>query len=396
MTLNLIKKSSTFERIIYIIFLFLFMSHIVLSRQIWLDENITIAVDKINQIIELVQSTLIIKLLLLIELFIIVLKLFTRDKKQISYLLKAILFLCIYYLMKRYAYYFRFERLVLIIYFSKEVDFSTILKIFIISNVTGILISVLGCISGDLSLITKGRGYSFGFSHSNQTTIYVVMLFFALSYFVKNIKQLLITVIPFFVLLFYIKSRTAFILLILYVLIFVVFNYLLKKRNIKISKIIKILYVLLPIVLLSVSFILSILYNNGINLINDGNYASRFIELIQIYNEKGLALYYRDLLDASKHYYLDNGYGQLLFRHGLITFLVFYFYWIIGNVRAVTNNAYKFTLINAFIYIYLLMEFICLVNDLPLILMTYGFVKKDNDNFYKFLDKKVNLLLHLI
>ena len=145
-----------------------------------------------------------------------------------------------------------------------------------------------------------------------------------------------------------------------------------------IQRVVHFIYIVFPILLTVIAIILGIkLLDNSIYI--DYNASIRFKEFVWAYKERGLATYYRDLLDSSRHYYFDNGYAQLIFKHGLIPAGIIYFLWILNGIKVVKDKNYFVMILNICLFIYMMMEFV-MINDFMLVMMTYFMANSYRNN----------------
>lgn len=277
-------------------------------------------------------------------------------------------FVCLCF--KVFTYYNRFIYYAIIIYFSRYVDFKTLVKSYAMIYSLSLLVLICGNVSGELSLISDGRGMSFGTGHSNNAGMFLCMYFLAISYLINN--KIVISIIGVFVeimLFFFIKSRSPFVVVTIFIILLwseTIYN----KLSCVPKRLIKTCFVLLPILFISGSFVLGYLIYDGIIKI-DANASVRFVEFVYFMQEKGISLSYCELSELQRMYYFDNGYGYLLFHYGLVACAIVTVGQMISNYSIVKYDDYKALITSICLYVYNLMEITIFFNDLPLLMIIY-------------------------
>lgn len=335
----------------------------------WKNESISLIFNNCYIYFELLKRIFTI-ILLIIEIISLLYKLLSKKENAIHDSIVFLLYFSICMTIKLFVYSERYIYLTIIIYFSRYIEFKSLIKTYVFIYSISLITIVIGNISGNLSLIAGGRGYAFGFIHSNDAALFLFMYYMALSYLI-NSKKMNITIglLMEIIVLFFNKSRTPAILIMVYIIMLLCEN-MYKKINTKLRRILEICFCLSPLLLLCLSLILGLLIINNIIII-DANAGIRFTEMIRFINENGISLSYFELSELKTLYYLDNGYGHLLFRYGLICYIIISFGQTLSNIVVVKNNDYKVYIMLICLYIYNLMEFISYFNDLPLLMIAY-------------------------
>lgn len=355
---------------LYISFVLSYLFNTAFKVSIWNNEIIAHYFRLAFNNVTLVKNFILIPLLLLSELINLLYKIYKKNCAK-KYLLNLLVFIVVYAWLRIYGYgtyYWGYDEVILLIYFAKYLEFNKIIFLYTCSALISALFNIWGCLKGYLSIDGEGRGLVWGFSHSNQAAIFYTMLFFGIAYSVrKNKVAITIIALPFLYLdIAVFKSRTPSIIMTLFTVMLwleTIYN------NLKLKKIIKIIYIFFPIIMTILAIYLGINYYNGVIKIDMGA-GIRFKEIVMIYKEKGLALGNRHLSDLSRLYYFDNGYAWMIFRHGLLTSGLMYLIWILNGGKVVKDNNYIAMIINISLFIYMMMEYI-FVNDLIFIMMTY-------------------------
>lgn len=338
---------------------------------IWTKDDFTLFFEKVSSFLSYINIILVL-CLITIEVISLIKKIMSKDKSAFVNVAQFIIFILICLCFHYFIYYDRLINYSVIIYFSRYLNFDSLLKTFIITNILYACILVYGNLSGSLMYANNGRGISFGFWHSNGAGLFLFMFFLSLSYFLKG-NKLLVTIIGMAIelaLLFFIKSRTPFIVVAIFILL-VWLEEKYKSMSQFYIKIIEFLFVITPILLTIFTFVMGYLITNKIIII-DGNASCRFIESVSLLKEKGLSIFYRDINGISaNHYYMDNGYVNVLFSFGCISYLIITSFQLLTNIAVIKNKNYILGAILFCLYLYNLMENV-LTRDLSLIILAYS------------------------
>lgn len=335
----------------------------------WENENIQLFFTNCYGFFDVVKIVVAISILLL-EAFCLFYDFINKNENSVKNIFVYLLYLAVCTGFKLFTFYDRFIYFTIVIYFSRYVAFKSIIKTYVTIYTVSLIVLIIGNISGNLSLITNGRGYSFGMIHSNSAGLFLFMYYMAISYLVNDKK--IVTIIGLTIellLIFIIKSRTPFILILLFIALLWcedIYNKL--KQSFR--NFINILFSFMPFLLLCFSVAMGLLISEEIVTI-DANAGVRFTEIVNFIKENGISLYYCELEEIETLYYLDNGYGHLLFQYGLVAYSIVTIGQILSNIAIVRNNDYQAAAIVICLYIYNLMEFILHFNDLPLLMIAY-------------------------
>lgn len=369
-----------FKKTLYIAFAISFFFYTAFKVSLWNNELIIYYLDKIFTLLFILKSKVLMPLLFLTELITLFYKVKNKDNYKRDVASFAI-FLLLYLLMKRYAYYSRFEELIVFIYFAKYLNFNQIIKLYTIVALGSALFNIWGCLVGYLPIDGPGKGYTWGFSHSNGAALFYTMLFFAIAYCLRKNKALItLSAIPFLYLnISVFRSRTPSLILLVFIVLLYLEDLYKKIKTVKsLGKTVDIMCIIFPVLMILLSICIGVLIvNNKLYIDYYGN--TRFEEIVWIYREKGLSLHFRDLLDTKRYYYFDNGYAQLLFKHGVIPFVIIYYLWISSEYKMVKNADYMAIIISISLFVYMLMEFV-LLNDLILVMIAYFTSQKEEND----------------
>lgn len=336
----------------------------------WNSDSIQLFFDNCYDIFDVIKAN--VSLLLLgIESVLLINGIIKREKHILRdlFIFGSFIFACLCF--KVFTYYERFIYYAIIIYFSRYLMFKSLMIEYVVIYSISLLTKIFGNISGNLSTDIGLRGLNFGFIHYNSAALFLFMYYLSISYLLKE-KKTLITVIGIIVeliLALIIKSRTPFIVTAIFIAL-LWGEGLYCKFPMTPKIIIKYCFILMPILLTLLSFVLGQLIYDGVLAI-DGNASCRFYEFIYFMKERGLSLSYCEMGELKRTYYFDNGYGHLLFHYGLVSYAIITFGQLLSNYSATKNNDYFVAIMMICLYVYNLMEFILYFNDLPLLMIAY-------------------------
>lgn len=241
------------------------------------------------------------------------------------------------------------------IYFSKYADFKKILDVHIIGKFLILIVLIVGNIF-EIVYIAPQRGNGFGMVHYNTLSQFLMFLMFALSCRFnrgndKKVSFTLFSTVLAILCIYPIDSRTPVVILAMFVvLMWGEKFYNLIRPNIK--KYIKFLFIVLPVLLTVMSWVLGILVvDYGLKI--DHNLSARFVEYVYAYREMGIKFFSRSLTigNGTGLYYFDNQYARLIFDSGFIYCLVVFTGFIVLNYKVVKRDSYMLMIVLLCLYI---------------------------------------------
>lgn len=270
------------------------------------------------------------------------------------------------------------------IYFARYVSFSGILNTHILGKLLILVVIIVGNVL-NIVYIAPQRGNGFGMVHYNTFSQFLMFLLFAIvcRFNSGNDKKLIFTVAAIALAVLCIcpiDSRTPVVVLALFVVL-MWSEKLYNKLGSDLKKVLKVLFVLFPIMLVFVSWVLGIMIVDG-GLGIDQNLGARFVEYVYAYRDLGLSLFPRNITmgNGTGLYYFDNQYARLIFDSGLIYCALAYVGFIGVNCKASRDDNYILMIILICLYIDGTSGGL-FDNELIVVLMTYIFAGSSINDF---------------
>lgn len=307
--------------------------------------------------------------LLFIRETVMVLKNYKKDRKS---LISFGIFVLVLLSIVCFTGNIKIVSFVFLVYFAKETDFRRLVWIYLLCKLVGLGVIIFSNIYGLVNITTDGRGISFGVKHSNMMARYLVGMLFAIYYLCDNRKLVYSAFgIVFIMCVFVMKSRTPVIVLVMFVLILLLSN----KAEMKIPPFFEKIFVYSPLLMTALSFVMGYLLLEVITI--NSSMSVRFTECITAYRDTGLSLFARDYSDY--YVFFDNCYANVLYLHGVVTFVIFIATLINANRYILKNGDRKLMFIMLCIYVYCLME-VLVADELIFVMMAYIMAKKNAES----------------
>ncbi len=296
-----------------------------------------------------------------------------RKDNYLELLKKVCLFIVVflvYYGTKRkiYAIY------ALLVMKGTETSFDSVMKTYIFSKGAGIVLWVFSYLTGLLTVIDYGRGYTFGMGHYNDAAFTICFFLVALWYVYGQKKNVTFTIIFLAAAIFCYKpinSRTAVVTMVMMaVMIWTVLPYLSSsKKPTWVDKIVE----YYPIIMLIIAVVLGVIVHFRGELI-DYTMDGRFKEIARGFFDRGLHLAADPYSDALDNYILDNTYGNFIYKRGLLFTVLALFEFVLANKRILKNRDYAMALVSLYLFTYGQMEYV-VKGELLLVFAIYYFCK---------------------
>lgn len=263
-----------------------------------------------------------------------------------------------------------------------ETSFDSVMKTYIFSKGAGIVLWIISYLTGLLTVIDYGRGYTFGMGHYNDAAFTICFFLVALWYVYGQKKNVTFTIIFLAVAMFCympINSRTAVVTMVMMaVMLWTVLPYLSSsKKPIWVDKIVE----YYPIIMLIIALVLGVIVHFRGELI-DYTMDGRFKEIARGFFDRGLHLAADPYSDALDNYILDNTYGNFIYKRGLLFTALALFEFVLSNKRILKNRDYVMALISLYLFTYGQMEYV-IKGELLLVFAIYYFcktIKKEETN----------------
>lgn len=296
-----------------------------------------------------------------------------RKDNYLEILKKICLFIVVflvYYGTKRkiYAIY------ALLVMKGTETSFDSVMKSYIFSKGAGIVLWVFSYLTGLLTVIDYGRGYTFGMGHYNDAAFTICFFLVALWYVYGQKKNVTFTIIFLAVAIFCytpINSRTAALTTVIMAFMIWLIKPLFKDEKFKTFG--KYLFKIFPLFMLLSAIAIGIyIYKYGVIL--DGNMSARFVEIPLSYLEEGVHLVANSSAEIFNKYVFDNTYANFIFKRGLIFTVLAMMELTLCCNKIANNMDYGLITVGLYLFIYGQMEYV-VKGELLLVFAIYYFCK---------------------
>lgn len=253
---------------------------------------------------------------------------------------------------------------------ADKIEFSKFAKVDIILRLSLLLLIIVLCLSGCFPNFTKEINGSFkqgfGFSHPNILGLNATIILLEYMYLNKKIdfKYILINIISIALIIYFCNARTS---VYSFVIIFLSYVFIKNKEKIFNKKVLKSLIIILPIIMLLLSFVLIKGYDNHNSFMIelDRVFTTRLSWGSKYYHQYGINMFgnqietigtRKALLTGKQSKILDMGYLRLAINNGVIVCTIFVSLLMVFLKNILKSKDYNLLLVSLFFIIIGLLE----------------------------------------